>query len=156
MIFGKRLSEYVRFQRGVLLLTLGVGLLRLALSLAGAPNSAVKYASMTVVMLASMIYYGVRVHTAGFGSYRHILPLLVIQGALITTIVVAAILLTAATGQTNIFSAPEYGGNASVPVHIAGHLVFGLVVGPLFGWAVGSLAMLVTKKVAGRRPALAA
>jgi hypothetical protein len=156
MIFGKRLSEYVRFQRGVLLLTLGVGLLRLALSLAGAPNAAVKYASVTVVMLASMIYYGVRVHTAGFGSYRHILPLLVIQGALITAIVVAAILLSAATGTPNIFTAPEYGGGASVPLHIAGHLVFGLVVAPLVGWAVGSLVMLVTKRVTGQRPALAA
>jgi hypothetical protein len=155
MIFGKRLSDYVRFARGIVWLTLVVGVLRLALSVGGAPNSTVKYLSMTVVMLASMIYYGVRVHTAGFGSYRHLLPLLVIQGALITAIVIVGILLTASTGQPNIFSAPEYGGTLSVPAHIGGHLVFGLVVGPLFGWAVGSLVMLVTKKVTGPRPALA-
>src|SRR5919106_354220 len=69
MIFGKPFSAYVRFQRGLLLLTLVVGLLRLGLSLAGVPNSKAKWLSVTVVLLASVFYYGVRVHTSGFGSY---------------------------------------------------------------------------------------
>jgi hypothetical protein len=154
MIFGKPLSEYVRFQRGILLLTLGVGLLRLALSLAGMPNSTVRWLSMTVVLLASILYYGVRVHTAGFGSYKHLLPLAWIQSAVITAIVVAGILISAATGTENIYSAPEYGGTLSVGAHIAGHLLFGLVVAPLVGWALGSLVMFVTRKVTGPRPAV--
>ena len=155
MIFGKPLSTYVRFQRGLLLLTLVVGLLRLGLSLAGVPNSTAKWLSMTVVLLASVFYYGVRVHTSGFGSYKHLLPLVWIQSALVTAIVIAGILITAATGRENIFSAPEYGGTLSVGAHIGGHLLFGLVIGPLVGWAIGSLVMLVTKKVTGPRPALA-
>ena len=156
MIFGKRLSQYVRFQRGILLLTLVVGVLRLVLSLAGMPDSTVKFLSMTVVLLASWFYYGVRVHTTGFGSYRHLLPLLWIQSALATVIVIAGILISAATGTPNIYTAPEYGGTMSVPAHIGGHLLFGLVLGPLVGWAISSLVMLVTKKVAGSRPAMAA
>lgn len=40
---GKRLSEYVGFQRGVLLALLLIGLARLLLSLAGLPNSSVKW-----------------------------------------------------------------------------------------------------------------
>jgi len=156
MVFGKPLSAYVRFQRGVLLITLVVGVLRLALSLASVPNATVKWLSMTVVLLASTIYFGVRVHTSGFGRYKHILPLLVIQGALVTVIVIAGLLISAATGEPNVFSAPEYGGTLSLGAHIGGHLVFGLVAGPLVGWAIGSLVMFVTKKVSGTRPAGAA
>jgi hypothetical protein len=155
MLFGKPLSAYVRFQRGVLLVTVVVGLLRLALSLAGVPNDAVKWLSMTVVMLASVFYYGVRVHTSGFGGYKHILPLVWIQSALMAVIAIAGILVSVA-GAPNIFSAPEYGGTMSVGAHLGGHLVFGLVVGPLAGWAIGSLVMFVTKKVSGPRPARAA
>ena len=156
MIFGKRLADYVRFQRAILILTAAVGILRLVASLAGVPNSTAKFLSMTVVFLASIFYYGVRVHTSGFGSYKHLLPLLVIQSGLVTAIVVAGILLSAATGTPNIFSAPEYGGLMSVPAHIGGHLLFGLVLGPLVGWAIGSLVLWVTRKVKGPRRALAA
>ena len=155
MIFGKRVSDYVRFQRALLILTLVVGVLRLVLSLAGVPNSTARFLSMTVVLLASALFYGVRVHTTGFGSYRHLLPLLEIQWALATAIVIAAILISAASGTENIFSAPEYGGTLSVPAHIGGHLLFGLVLGPLVTWAIASLVMLVTKKTAKPRPALA-
>jgi hypothetical protein len=156
MIFGKRVSDYVRFQRGLLLLTLVVGLLRLALSLGGVPNSTARFLSMTVVLLASALYYGVRVHTTGFGGYKHLLPLLEIQWALATVIVIVAILISAATGTENIYSAPEYGGTLSVPAHIGGHLVFGLVLAPLVSWGVASLVMLVTKKVTGARRVVAA
>lgn len=156
MIFDKRIPEYVRFQRGILILTLAVGILRLVASLAGVPNSTVKFLSLTVVFLASVFYYGVRVHTSGFGGYKHILPLLVIQSGLVTAIVIAGILLSAATGTPNIFSAPEYGGELSVPAHIGGHLLFGLVLGPLVGWAIGCLVMWVTRKATGARPAVAA
>ncbi|HEY7512741.1 MAG TPA: hypothetical protein VIG50_20945 [Vicinamibacteria bacterium] len=156
MIFGKRVSDYVRFQRGLLILTLVVGLLRLALSLGGVPNSTARFLSMTVVLLASALYYGVRVHTTGFGSYKHLLPLLEIQWALATVIVIVAILISAATGTENIYSAPEYGGTLSVPAHLGGHLVFGLVLAPLVSWGVASLVMLVTKKVTGARRVVAA
>ena len=155
MIFGKPLSEYVRFQRALLLLTLVVGVARLGLSIAGVPNSTAKWLSMTAVLLASIVYYGVRVHTSGFGTYKHVLPLLVVQGALLTAVVIAGILIAEGTGRQNIFSAPEYGGTLSMGAHIAGHLVFGLVAAPLVGWAVASLVMLVTKKVGGARPAIA-
>jgi hypothetical protein len=130
--------------------------LRLVLSLAGVPNSTVKWLSMTVVLLASVFYYGVRVHTSRFGSYKHLLPLLVIQSAVITAIVIAGILIAAATGTPNVFSAPEYGGLYSTGQHVAGHLAFGLAIGPLASWLIASVVMWVTKKVSGPRPALAA
>ena len=39
IIFGKRLSEYVAFAKPVLVLIIAVGIIRLALSLSGVPNS---------------------------------------------------------------------------------------------------------------------
>ena len=148
-IFGKKLSEYVAFQKGVLAVIVAVGILRLVLSLAGVADSATRWISMTAVGIASLVYYGVTVHTKGFGTYRHLLPLLVIQGVVSNLLVIVGILISAGTGKPNIFTAPEYGGNASVPIHIAGHLVFGMIVGPLIGWAISSLIMLITKKVKG-------
>ena len=58
-------------------------------------------------------------------------------------------------GFPNIYAAPEYsppGGPQSQWLHMLAHLTIGMVVGPLLGWGVASLVMLITKKVA-RRPA---
>lgn len=146
-IFGKKLSEYLRFQAPVLALIAVVGLTRLALSLAGVGNETVKFVSMTVVGLAAIFYYGIRVHTSGFGSYKQLLPLLVIQSALQNGIAILGILITYFTGRANIFTAPEYGGLTRMRWHILGHALGGLVIGSLIGWGVASIVMWVTKRV---------
>ncbi len=74
-VFGKTLSEYIQFLKPILVLILIVGLARLFLSLAGAPNSTVKWLSLTVVTLLGALYCAIRVHTSGFGSYQQLLPL---------------------------------------------------------------------------------
>ena len=48
-IFGKQLSEYVAFSKLFLGLILGVGILRLALSLGGGSHSTTKWAEVTCV-----------------------------------------------------------------------------------------------------------
>ena len=106
-IFGKSLSEYVRFERGFLILILVVGLARLILSLLGMPNSAVKFISITVALLLGMLYYSVTVHTSGFGSYKQLLPVLALPAILGSSIVVAGIVISILTHKDNIFSAPE-------------------------------------------------
>ena len=70
MIFGKKFSEYIRFQQAILGLILVVGLAKLAMTLAGMPNSTTRWLSLTVLTLVGVFYYGVRVHTSGFGSYK--------------------------------------------------------------------------------------
>jgi hypothetical protein len=155
VIFGKKLSEYVAFQKGVLILIAVVGLLRFGLSVAGVADSTTKFLSMTVVGIAATIYYGIVVHTKGFGSYRQLLPLLFIQSVVANVIVIAGILFAAATGKANIFTANEYGGNLSLPLHIGGHLLFGMIVGPLIGWAIASFVMFITKKMTPARAAVA-
>src|SRR2546422_199975 len=126
MIFGKPWSEYIRFQRVFLILIVVVGLARLFLSLAGMPNSTVKFLSITVIGLIGIFYYGIRVHTTGFGSYKQLLPLIVIQNVVTHTLIIAAIVLARLTHQVNIYSAPEYGGNARAPLQILRHVPLGM------------------------------
>ncbi len=154
-VFGKRFSEYVRFQQVFLGLIAVVGITRLGLSLSGMPNATVKWFSMTVVSAVGIFYYGIAVHTKAFGSYKQLLPLLVIQNVLGNSIAIVGIALTIA-GLPNIFGAPEY----SPPFfahqwgHMLGHVIGGMGIGSILGWGVASLVMLITKKVAPR-PALA-
>ena len=155
-MFGKRLSEYLGFQKVWLVLTAAVGLARLGLSLAGAPDDSVRYLSMNALLWTGAVYYGVAVYTRGFGSYKQILPLAFFQVLILHLIAVAGIVLSIA-GFPNIFAAPEYSGPATAQnqwLHALSHLTIGMVAAPLVLWGVGSLAMWITKKTA-RRPAVA-
>lgn len=157
-MFGKRLSQYLGFQKGWLALIAVVGLARLGLSLAGLPDRTVVILSITAVGWAAAVYYGVAAHTRGFGSYRHLLPLFVFQVLLVQSIAVLGILLAIA-GYPNIYAAPEFSGPpfARSPnqwEHALAHLTIGIVAPVLLWWGVASLTLLITKKVA-RRPAVA-
>jgi hypothetical protein len=147
MVFGKSLSDYVRFQRVILGLILVVGLARLLLSVAGTSNDVVKFVSMTVVAIVGVFYYGIRVHTSGFGSYKQLLPLLVLQAVLANSIAILGIVIAHFTLQPNIFTAPEFGGLTRARWHILGHLTFGNIIGPLISWLLASIVMWVTKRV---------
>jgi hypothetical protein len=154
MIFGKRVSEYLEFQKVFLVLIAGVGLARLFLSVAGMPDTTVRWLSMNVVAWAGIFYYGVAVHTKGFGSYKQLLPLGFFQILVQQGIAVLGILLAIA-GVSNIYAAPEYSiRGQSQWVHLLAHLTIGLVVPSLLTWGVSSLVLLVTKRLT-RRPALA-
>jgi hypothetical protein len=157
-IFGKTLGEYIRFQRVILALILVVGLLRLVLSLAGVPNDTVKWVSMTAVAIAGIFYYGIRAHTSGFGGYKQLLPLLVNQHVLAHGITIIGIIWTIGTGQSNIFSAPEYSGGQDGGnwIHVVAHVGVGMIGFSLVGWLLASGIMWVTKKVAPRGEGAAA
>lgn len=153
-MFGKKLTEYVAFQKFPLFILAGVGLARLGLSLAGVPDTTVAFLSMNVVTWAAAFYYGVAVHTRGFGSYRHILPLATIQIVVQQAIAVLGILL-AVGGLPNVYAAPEFSfGATNQWLHLLSHLTIGILVPPFLLWPVASLVLWITKKVA-RRPALA-
>ena len=161
-IFGKTLSEYIHFQWIMLALILIVGILRLGLSLAGVPNHSVKWLSVTILGLLGIFYYAIRVHTRNFGSYRHLLPLIVIQNVVLQGIIIAGIVWGITTGQDNIYTAPEYTVNPSTGQsgvegktwgHVGGHAVFGLLLGSILAWGIASLVLLVVRKVAPRKGA---
>jgi hypothetical protein len=155
-MFGKKLSQYLDFQKVLLAATAVVGLARLGASLAGVPDDGVRWLSMNIVLWGGAVYYGVAVHARGFGSYKQLLPLVFFQVAILHVIAVAGIVLSIA-GYPNIYAAPEYSGPATTQnqwLHALSHLTIGMVAAPLVLWAVASLAHWITKRVA-RRPALA-
>ena len=157
-MFGKRLSQYLGLQKVWLALIAAVGLARLGLSLAGLPDSTGTFLSITVAGWAAALYYGVAVHTRGFGSYKQLLPLMVFQVVVVQAIAVSGILLAIA-GFPNIYAAPEYSGppfarSANQWSHALAHLTIGMVAPVLLWWGFGSLVLLITKRVA-RRPAVA-
>ncbi len=150
IIFGKRLSEYVAFSKPFLMLILVVGIARLALSLGGVPSSIVKWLSVTAVVWIGVLYYSIRVHTSGFGSYKHLLPICVLQSLVAQAIIIAAIILAIFTGNDNAYSAPEYSfgsDDGKTWLHVGAHMVLGTTFGPLISWLVGCLIMFATKKL---------
>jgi len=151
-MFGKTVAQYLGFQKVVLALIVLAWLVRLALSLGGAPNATARWISVTVVLLLGVLYYGVAVHTRGFGSYKQLYPLVLFQSVLGQGLVALAIVLAILTGGDNIYTAPEYsgGGDGKNWLHVVAHLVIGAVILPLVSWGVSSLVLLVTKKVAPR------
>lgn len=151
-IFGKSLSEYVRFEKGFLILVLLVGVARLLLSALGVPNATVKFVSLSVILLLGMVYYAVKIATSSFGSYKQLLPVLALPVILANLIIIAAIVIAIATGRDNIFTAPEFSGNTDGKTweHVGGHLVV-MIVGSLVLWGIGSLIMLLTRKLTGGR-----
>ena len=157
-MFGKRISEYLGFQKWWLVVIVAVGLARLALSLAGLPDRAVMFLSMTATGWLAVLYYGVAVDAKGFGSYKQLLPLMIFQVALVQSIAVAGILLAIA-GHPNIYAAPEFSGppfarSANQWNHALAHLTIGIVVPVLLWWGVACLVLLIARKVA-RRSAVA-
>ena len=148
-IFGRRLSDYVDFCKVFLILIPVIGIVRLALSLSGQPNSTVKWFSVSVVMWIAAVYYAVRVHTKRFGSYKQLLGICVVLNLVMQAVIISGIILAIVTGTSNIFSAPEYafGGDGKTWLHVAAHLFVGTIAGSIVPWAFGSLVLLVTKKL---------
>ena len=152
-IFGKRLSDYSAFSRGLILAILVIGVARLALSLGGMPNSTTRWLSMSVVMWIGVFYYSVRVHTSGFGSYKQLLPVLALPNLVAQSIAIVAIAISIFTGVDNVLSAPEYsfGGDGKPWAHLAAHVFIGTTVGSLVPWIFGCLIMFIAKKVVTSR-----
>ena len=146
-IFGKTFGDYLRFAAGVVALVVVVGVARLALSLAGVPVSAAKFFSVTTMALLGALYLGVKTHTSGFGSYRQLLPLMVITLGAASWVSGFAVVLAIVTGTDNIYSIPEYsgGGDGKTFFHAFAHFVIAPFVAGLIAWGLSSLVMLVTK-----------
>lgn len=155
-MFGKRLSEYVRFQKPVLILITLVWAARLALSLAGVPDSTGRFVSVTAVLGVAPIYYAWLVHKRGFGSYKQLYALCLIQGVYSQTLVALAIALAIFTGHDNIYTVPEFyppsQGGSPLPVdgknwvHAAAHILLaGALFLPLVTWLLGALVLAVLR-----------
>jgi hypothetical protein len=146
-IFGRTLGDYLRFAAGMVTLVVVVGVARLMLSMAGVPVSAARFVSVTTMAILGVVYFGVRTHTSGFGSYRQLLPLMVITLGAASWVSGFAVVLAIATGRDNIYSIPEYSGgqDGKTFFHAFAHFVLAPFVAGLIAWGLSSLVMFVTK-----------
>ncbi len=151
-IFGKSLSEYVRFQKAILWFIAIVGLGRLALSLAGIPNATTKLVSVSVATLLGWLYVSYKMNRSPFGSYKQLLPLIAIQNLTANIIISAAVALAIFTGKGNIYTAPEYSGGADGKTwgHAGAHLFLATIVFSLVGWGLGSLVLFIARKASAK------
>ncbi len=158
-MFGKSLSEYVAFQKPILILIAAVWALRLVLSMAGVPVSGAQVVSVTGVLVLGALYYGWAVGQKGFGSFKQLYGLNLVQGVFSQTLVALAIVIAIVIGQDNIYSIPEFRppsfqGMTRPPDgrnfgHAIGHIVFtGAISFPIIGWLLGSVVLLATRKSA--------
>lgn len=118
-----------------------VGLLRFSLTVSGASNEVTRYASMTVVILAGCVYFGMRQlpwRDLARISYFLILPYMAIE--------VAALGYTWATSRATIFHAAEYSFGMPLYLHFWGHVLGGLTWEPLSLW----LVMMLVRALSAR------
>jgi hypothetical protein len=146
-IFGRTFGDYLRFATGIVALVVVVGVARLVLSMAGVPVPAVKFVSVTTMALLGVVYFGVRTHTSGFGSYRQLLPLMVITLGAASWVSGFAVVLAIITGRDNIYSIPEYSGGQEGKTffHAFAHFFIAPFVAGLIAWGLSSIVMLVAK-----------
>jgi len=150
-IFGRRLSDYVKFCWPFLLLVAIAGATRLALSLGGVSNSTAKWFSMTALVWIGVLFYSVRVHLSRFGGYKQLLVICALMNLIAQGIAISGIVLAIFTGTNNIFSSPEFafGGNGATWLHAIAHLFIGTTLGSLVPWAVGSGILAGVRRLSG-------
>ena len=153
-VFGKPLSEYTQFCKLFLILIPIVGIARLALSLAGEPNSTAKWISVSAALWAAALFYAVRIYIRGFGSYKQLLVICFLLNLTAQAVIIFGIVLAIFSGQPNIYSAPEYafGSDGATWLHAGAHLVIGTIAGTLAPWLIGSLVLFVTSKMSKPNP----
>ena len=147
-MFGKRLSEYFEFERWILILIAAAFVIRLAVSMGGAPFMVTRWISINLVLLAGLIYCSVAVHTSGFGSYKQLFGLLLVQNVVAHFLIALGIAIGIITGRENAFTVPEVsgGGNGATWFHAAIHPLAGSMAS-VFVWLFGSIILFVTKKL---------
>jgi len=121
-----------------------MGVIRFALTMAGLPNTVVKFASMTVLIMAGLLYFALvsATHKERLkAAYLLILPYMIVE--------VAALGYTWISGHPTIFHAQEYSFGTGIATHTIGHLVGGLTWEPLSVFIVTEVVWFIYQ--GGRR-----
>ena len=107
---------------------------------------------MSVIGLIGLLYYPIAIPLTGFGGYRQLLGLLIVQTVVAHGLIVAAIVLGIATGKDNMFTLPEFFGGADGKnwLHVLAHMLAILLL-PLISWLVAAPILSVTKKLKAAR-----
>ena len=153
IVLGKPVIEYFRFQTLLLVLTVGLGLLRLGLSLAEIPWPAGRAVTMTGLSVIAIVYLPVRARMLGFGGYGHLWGLFVVQLSVAGIISAAGILLAAGTGIPNAFELDA--ANPNIIFHALQHFPAAPIVAAPILWLPSCLIFWIARRVlSGPAPAV--
>jgi len=146
-VFGKKLSEYIQFDRWILILIAVVFAIRLGMSLAGTSFTLTRWVSINIVLLLGLVYCSVAVHSSGFGSYKQLFGLLLVQWVPAHLLIASAIVLGIITGVDNAYTLTEVsgGGDGKTWLHVFAHTIVGFIRAAI-AWLIGSVILFVTKK----------
>jgi len=155
--YGKRLARYARFVGVGMALIILIGLARFAAGVLGVPyERGTHLVSITITTMVLAVVYGARVAATGFGTYRHLLPMVVMLALTMYGFIVAAILVEGLGEIHGYFHAPGQGlapGGMSVLDHIGGQLLaMTLSIGPF--WLLAAVGFAVSRYLYCLRPAL--
>ena len=75
--------------------------------MAGVADPVVRWLSLTALLPIGTVYAAVRVHTTGFGGYRHLLPVVFFQTLTAQIIIIAGIAIAIITQRGNVFTRVE-------------------------------------------------
>ena len=147
-MFGKKFGDYIRFLWWILILVAAAFVARLAVGMTGTPVATTRWISINLVLLIGLIYSAVGVHTRGFGSYKQLFGLLLVQNAFAHLLIAFGIALAIVTMTNNIYTSPEFFGGSDGRNwgHVALHFLAAFLV-PVVAWLLGSVILFVTKKV---------
>ena len=71
------------------------------------------WVSINLVLLAGLLYCAIAVQTAGFGTYKHLFPLLLFQNGIANWLIAIGIILGIVTGHNNILRLRNIVGRAA-------------------------------------------
>jgi len=106
-VFGKQFADYIRSERWILIAVPAAFVIRLGLSFAGTPASAVRWVSMNPVLRVGPLHFSVVVHTTIFESYKQLFGLILIQNAVAQFLIALALTLAVITATDNICARPN-------------------------------------------------
>ena len=140
------LRDHLRLLAPLLVLIGAVWVLRLVLYAAGAPAMVLHVVSVTVAGAASALLAALMIHSRRFGSYTSVVAVVFLLNCWQQFLISAAILFTALTGISNVYSAPEFSFGQSLSAHIAGHLTFGIGSGTILGTVMGCAVLWMLRR----------
>ena len=148
-IGGRRTREHLRLLAPLFGVLAAIWILRWLLGAAGAPRWITGALSLTVAAPISILLAVLLMHVRRFGSYANVVVASLLLNAWTQLLIIAAILISVATGIENIYTAPEFSMRSPDPYHVRhiyGHLTFGLALSTLTGAGVGCFLLFLLRK----------
>jgi hypothetical protein len=154
-IGGHPMRQHLRLLAPLFALLAGVWLLRWIIGCINTPSWLFQVVSLTVFAPVAVLLAVLMLHVRRFGGYASVVVCSLLLNAWTETLIVLAIAFSVLTGFSNIYTAPMYSPADAGPHHlrhIRGHLTYGIGISTLAGAAMGSLLLLLLRKLAPMEP----